>query len=252
MLDGHYFLAPVGDELQNILDLATGTGEWAMGVADRFPSATVLGVDVAQIQPRWVPPNCEFEIGDVEDVWRLRRNHFDLIHMRDPLFIVRDWDTLLRQCFQHLKLGGWCELACSYLAPASDDGSMPDSSDFRLMCAKLVEASKDFGTPADCPLHFAEYLDRAGFVNITTQVFKIPSCPWPEDERQREIGMLEQANLESGASAWGLRLLERVFGWTPAQTEVEMVGFRGAAANVRYRQQLPQWVLSCIDATITC
>ena len=252
LLGKRYLLAPIGNSPERILDLATGTGQWAMAVADEFPSAVVVGVDVAAIQPTWVPTNCEFEIGDVEETWQRRLDSFDLIHMRHPLFVVRDWDTLLSQCIQHLKPGGWCELACTYLAPASDDGSMPDSSDFRLTCAKLVKASKDFGTPADCPLHFAEYLERAGFVNVTTQVFKIPSCPWPDDERQREIGILEQANLESGASALGLRLFKRVFGWTAAQTEVEMVGFRKAAANSQYRQHLPQWVLSCIDSTRTC
>ena len=240
VLDGNTFLAPIDDRPQKILDLATGTGEWAVDVADRYPAAVVLGIDVAQIQPRWVPPNCEFEVGDVEDAWRFRTNSFDFIHMRDPLFVVRDWETLIGQCFQHLKPNGWCELAGTYLAPASDDDSMPEDSAFRLMCGKLIEASKAFGTPADCPLHFADSLQRAGFVNVRQHTFKIPSCPWPDDERQMRIGYLEQDNLDAGASAFGLRLFQRAFGWTSAQTEVEMVPFRKDLANPDYRQYLPQ------------
>jgi len=54
VIGDRHFLAPIGDSPQRILDLATGTGIWALDVADMFPSAQVLGVDIAPIQPRWV------------------------------------------------------------------------------------------------------------------------------------------------------------------------------------------------------
>ena len=252
LMDEQCFLAPIGDDPQKILDLATGRGHWAVDVADKFPSARVIGVDVAPIQPLWVPPNCEFEIADVEDRWRWERNSFDFIHMRDPLFVVRDWEKLVGHCFEYLKPGGWCELACTYPAPASDDGSMPDSSGFRWICEMLIEASKAFGAPADCPLHFADHLRQAGFVNVIQRTFQIPSCPWSDDERQREIGRLEQINLRAGASGLGLRVLRRAFGWTQAETEGAMVGFRKDSAKGEYRQYCPQWVFSSGVPTKEC
>ena len=240
VLERQQFLSPIVEFPQKILDVGTGMGLWAIEVAEQFPMAVVTGVDVAAIQPQLIPPNCEFEILDVEEPWPLRKDSFDFIHMRDLMFLIRDWPKLVGQSFEHLKPGGWLELSCTYLAPASDRGRMPDSSGFRLVCEKLVEASKVFGAPADCPLHFVDQLQQAGFVHVTQREFRIPSCPWPDDERQREIGRLEAANLHAAASSFGLRLFERVFGWTRAETEVDMVGFRRDSANRSYRQYCPQ------------
>ena len=58
------FLAPIGDYPQNILDLGTGTGLWAIECADKYPSASVIGTDIAVIQPEYVPPNLTFQIDD--------------------------------------------------------------------------------------------------------------------------------------------------------------------------------------------
>jgi SAM-dependent methyltransferase len=41
----------------SILDVGTGTGIWAMDVADDNPQAHVLGIDLSPIQPTAVPPN---------------------------------------------------------------------------------------------------------------------------------------------------------------------------------------------------
>ena len=240
VLGRRHFLSPIGDYPQRILDLGTGTGLWVFNVAEQFPTAAVIGVDVANIQPQYVPPNCSFEIQDIEEPWGWRKDSFDFIHMRDPFLVSLDWEKLANQCLEHLKPGGWYELACTYLAPASDGGRMPDSSEFRRVCKKLVRASKVFGAPADCPLHFVEQLQRAGFVHVTKREFRIPSCPWSDDERLKEIGTLEQANLLAGASTFGLRVFERAFGWPRAKTEVRMVAFRRDLANPEYRQYCTQ------------
>ncbi|KAI9729373.1 MAG: hypothetical protein M1834_006897 [Cirrosporium novae-zelandiae] len=50
-LDGRLYLAPLKQDIQNVLDVATGTGIWAMEFADKFPSAQVIGTDLSPMQP---------------------------------------------------------------------------------------------------------------------------------------------------------------------------------------------------------
>jgi hypothetical protein len=66
ILSGRLHLAPIGESPENILDLGTGSGIWAIDMADKYTSASVIGVDIAAVQPQWTPPNLVFEIDDVE------------------------------------------------------------------------------------------------------------------------------------------------------------------------------------------
>lgn len=60
------FLAPIGEKIEpkHILDIATGTGDWAIQVGDMFPNAEVVGTDLSPIQPEDVPPNVTFYVED--------------------------------------------------------------------------------------------------------------------------------------------------------------------------------------------
>lgn len=52
LLGGELFLAPL-DQPRRVLDIGTGTGLWAIEMADRFPRALVVGTDLSPIQPTW-------------------------------------------------------------------------------------------------------------------------------------------------------------------------------------------------------
>ncbi|KAH9908585.1 hypothetical protein F4778DRAFT_352554 [Xylariomycetidae sp. FL2044] len=96
--------APVPRDIGMILDLGTGTGIWAMDVADAYPDAQVLGMDLSPIQPTWVPPNClPFEISDFELEWEShpgRQRQYDLIHSSETVLAISAWDELLERCFE--------------------------------------------------------------------------------------------------------------------------------------------------------
>lgn len=102
LLKGELYNAPISSSPQNILDLGTGTGIWAMDMAEyvdystlhryipaelipdgrKFPNAHIIGNDISPIQPSWVAPNIEFIVEDFESQWDYKRNHFDFIHAR--------------------------------------------------------------------------------------------------------------------------------------------------------------------------
>lgn len=91
------FFAPIEDgNLQNILDIGTGTGIWAIEMGDQFPSANVMGIDLSPIQPDWVPANVHFVVDDAESEWVYPEDHFDYIHTRHTVMAIKDWPKLYR------------------------------------------------------------------------------------------------------------------------------------------------------------
>lgn len=47
-----------------VLDIATGMGDWAIGMGDYFPQSQIIATDLSPIQPDEVPPNVNFYVED--------------------------------------------------------------------------------------------------------------------------------------------------------------------------------------------
>ena len=65
-MDGRNYFAPFSQENppKKVLDIATGTGIWAVEMGDEFPEAKIIGTDLSPIQPQYVPLNVRFFIED--------------------------------------------------------------------------------------------------------------------------------------------------------------------------------------------
>ncbi|KAJ8454848.1 hypothetical protein ONZ45_g19147 [Pleurotus djamor] len=112
VFSGKNYVGPVAEVLhgghqRRVLDLGTGDGSWAIDLADEFPKVEVIGVDLAPIQPRSVPPNCTFELCDL-DQWNLPYpdNYFDLIHARSMHTGISNYPRLIHEISRLLKPGG--------------------------------------------------------------------------------------------------------------------------------------------------
>lgn len=66
LFDGNLFFAPLHrtGPPRRILDVATGTGDWAIQMGDAFPSSEIIAIDLSPIQPDDVPPNVSFYVED--------------------------------------------------------------------------------------------------------------------------------------------------------------------------------------------
>lgn len=66
LFGGKNYFAPLStvNPPRRILDIATGTGTWAIEMSDEFPNAEIIGTDLSPIQPNYVPENVHFYIED--------------------------------------------------------------------------------------------------------------------------------------------------------------------------------------------
>ena len=200
-LEHEIFLMLLGDKLhlaplttpQRILDLGTGTGIWAIQMADKYESASVVGIDLSPTQPPFVPPNCEFQIDNFELEWTFQPNHFDYIHWRLLLASVSDYPMLFRKAFDHIKPGGYMEIHEIDPGFYSDDNTIPEGASaarwadhFNDGCAKVGRAVP----PID---QYKKFMEDAGFVDVKEVLLKRPSNVWPKDKRLKRIGMVRMS-----------------------------------------------------------
>jgi SAM-dependent methyltransferase len=238
LLNDKLYAVPIPDSQLNnhnsrILDIGTGTGIWAIDMADKFPNADVTGVDLAPAQPNFTPPNCFFEIDDIEEDWEYAPNHFDFIHGRDLLTAVRDWPRLLGQAFEHLKPGGWIQLASTIPDIQSDDNTLPANSNYLEAGRLYFEMAEKMGTPLDSPRKWRQQMLDAGFDNVRDVVYKIPMGTWPRSRRLRVVGRLEQMMLMEGFEAFMLRGYVQILGGKEEDLAVVLTGARREITDPR-------------------
>ena len=108
VLGGALYSAPL-ENPQRILDIGTGTGLWAIEMADDFPAAEVVGTDISPIQPGWVPPNCKFYVEDAEvEPWSFEgEGLFDYVHGRAMAGSFGDWVKFYKQVRSYNRLFEW-------------------------------------------------------------------------------------------------------------------------------------------------
>lgn len=94
-----------------------------------------------------------------------------------------------QQSDRHLKPGGWIEFQDPYGMPCCDDGTMSENDVLKQFYELCVQAMAKFGMNLDLGIKVGEYLERAGFTNITCITKKVPIGMWPRDKTMRLIGL---------------------------------------------------------------
>ncbi|MCJ1383846.1 hypothetical protein MMC17_006960 [Xylographa soralifera] len=224
--DFRLHLSPIPETPDKVLDLGTGTGIWAIQMAEKYPNTEVIGIDLSPVQPEWVPPNLVFEIDDLEAPWLYTPETFDLIHCRFMFLVIRDYPTMLSQAFRTLKSGGHIELGELDFHPVSYDHHFPPNSQVHLWIDLLSAASVRLGFNMFIARKFKTLLLEAGFVDVTEEIFEVPWGGWPKDHRLKTIGVWHLEQLFMGLQGIAMGLFTRMHGWTSEEVEVFLVGLR--------------------------
>ncbi|KAF4870755.1 Secondary metabolism regulator LAE1 [Colletotrichum siamense] len=229
--DDKLFLAPLGDSPQKVLDLGTGTGIWAMDFADEFPSAQVTGVDISPIQPGWVPPNCKFQVDDIEQPWTWSKD-FDFIHIRHLEASIADWPALYKQAFDHLIPGGYIEIKEIDITTRSQahGEDLPEDHIFRRWAKVFFEATDKLGKTLTQTHNrgIAKALEAAGYVDIVEKRYSIPIGSWPADPKMKEVGECNWLYNDQSLEGFALFLLKEIMGWEYAEILVFVAEMRQA------------------------
>ncbi len=178
-LRGNY-IAPLQNPLA-ILDVGCGTGRWALEMAERWPEANVVGVDltppqvdaqsrIGHTQPDRRPENYTFVIGNVLQGLPFADNTFDFVHQRLLYAAIPrpQWPEVIAELYRVAKPGGWVELVEGSLGAHTDGPAMQQLAQW------IIAATSRRDIDMRISPHLPGYLRDAGFRDVRVREEYLP------------------------------------------------------------------------------
>lgn len=167
------------DPLRNVLDLACGPGGWALEMANTFPAAQIIGVDISagmvgyaqQLAEVQQLPNTRFRVMDIHQPLDFPDNFFDFVNARllSGSMTKGTWPLLIQECRRILRPGG-------IICLTEDEWGITNSSAFQQLGTLLTQAMYLDGRTFSADGHqFAitpmlrPLLRKAGFIDIQSK-----------------------------------------------------------------------------------
>ncbi|KNG86832.1 hypothetical protein ANOM_004911 [Aspergillus nomiae NRRL 13137] len=251
-------LAPISANVEEILDLGTGTGIWAIDMGDIYPSAKILGNGLSPIQPTLVAPNVRFEVDDVENDW-VYRSEFDYIHARYFAEAIKDWPNLLRQAFKYeiriffgypsaclyghwcgdrfTKPGGWVEFQDFEMQFYTTNGEFKTGCPLEKWCTESIEGLRSVGLEPSPGPKLQQWFKDVGFTNVQQKVVPVPVGVWPKGKRLKTVGALNYHQFNGGLDGMSLRIFTAMKGWQPEELREFLADVREDLRSPRLQAQ---------------
>lgn len=206
-------------------------------MADEFPSAEVIGIDITPTQPGWVPPNLRFEIEDAQLDWTFEPDSFDYIHIRTLHGAITDWPKLYDEIFKALKPGGWFEHTEPDIEMRSDNPEVEVGEEhvFKQWAQLFYSVGEITGRTFRVTDAMPAWGPGAGFTNVTHRLDRVPLCPWPRDKRLKELGAYCAASLDLSLDGLALFPIGQILGWSLEEIQVLVARMRSAVRSPRTR-----------------
>lgn len=191
----------------------------------------MIGVDISPIQPSWVPPNCRFQIDDVQLPWTWDRDHFDFVHIRNMHGSIADWPALYRQCFEHCRPGGWVEDLEFDIRTRSDN--VGEDHVYNQWNAVFAEAGERMGRTFQVYKLMKGQIEDAGFVDVVETKWRVPIGGWSSDPKLKAVGHYTLMFLEESLEGFALFMLEKIMGWQYIEIQALVAKMRSALRQWR-------------------
>ncbi|KAH6981401.1 S-adenosyl-L-methionine-dependent methyltransferase [Ilyonectria destructans] len=212
-----YCLCPKNDGAGRVLDLGTGTGIWAIEYAETHPEAEVIGVDLSPMQPTFVPPNCSFEIDDLEKEWTWSKT-FDFIFCRMTTGSFADNFNVVENAFKSaltLSLPTPARWLLQDIAPLRcDDGTLSETSDLWRWMTLIQEGLEKLGQSTTAAEERKSTMEAVGFEGVVETAYKWPTNHWPRDKKYKDLGNWSLVTIDYWLEAAALAPLTRGLGWS--------------------------------------
>lgn len=199
MLKGRQYLAPI-ENPRHAIDLAAGTGIWAILFARQYPDCNVIATELSMIQPLDnTPHNLTYLREDAEDPW-IFEHRFDFVHLRGVATAFADHKAVMQQVFDNLEPGGWCEYDDYSFENVADPGSeafvaaSPATKYLQLLVQGLVKLGKDPWATRK----YRRWMAEIGFVDIVEKQILCPVNGWPLDPEDRLLGHFTRLGGDKG------------------------------------------------------
>lgn len=209
-LDDQLTLGLIPRSAKRILDIGTGTGDWAIAVAERFPKAEIIATEITNaFQPPRAPPNVFFELDDAENEWAYDEP-FDFIHMRNLSGAFSSWSAIYAEVSKNLKRGGSFEIADRGWIQFKEEAPNPNTSIFN---GAIRSAADKSGRALDLEHLKKPMFDDAGLTVVKSRMFEIPLGTYDPNPQKKVTGKMAMIAALEGLEAMSLRLLTKHLGW---------------------------------------
>jgi hypothetical protein len=138
---------------------------------------------------------------------------------------------LIQQSLEHLRPGGYLEIAGSIPLIGCDDGTLPEDTAYAQMAKLYFDIGEAIGATAMAPTYWKRQMEESGFEDVRENIFKMPTNPWPKDKRLKKIGAFELIHFRDNIGGLFLRGYTQLLKGDPNHFQVLMAQARKDVVN---------------------
>ncbi|KAK4193909.1 S-adenosyl-L-methionine-dependent methyltransferase [Podospora australis] len=229
---------------RRILECGSGSGAWAMEVAEQYPECEVIGIDIYPYPvPEDLPENLDFQVDDLNSPSTFPSNYFDLVNSRMMAggIHVNRWQNYMADILRVLRPGGWCQMVEVYFNVQSDNGTLTANHALQVWSQSYLSSIQRYKDPR-VALRLQTLMTQAGFVEVESRLITLPLSGWSTDPRDQAIGAANRANVQRLLSSLAIYPFAQALGMSNTDIQLLVAQARSEADNPAFKAYFPVYV----------